>query len=173
MIRERLHEGFLSFHAMIWGMALLLLPLAANERGHPLSDELTCRALAHRVLEAVNQERRRCGLRPLRWSAPLARAAQAHSQDMAERQFLGHVNPDGYTPADRVRLAGARHFRWIAENVGVHWSGPHPARSVVQGWMASPPHRANILNPRFRYTGIGVSVSSKGAFYFTEVFVDR
>ncbi|RMG56257.1 MAG: CAP domain-containing protein [Acidobacteria bacterium] len=173
MMPEHLHRRAPAFHAMIWGTALLFLPLAVIGRPHSLPDERAGELLARRVLDAVNRERRQRGLRPLRWSDLLARAAQAHSQDMADRQFLGHINPDGYTPADRAMLAGARRFRWLAENVGVHWSGPHPAQSVVRGWMASPPHRANILNPRFRYTGVGVSISATGAVYVTEVFADR
>ena len=80
---------------------------------------------------------------------------------MASGGYFGHVGPGGDTPAGRMRSVGyiySSHVGYeVAENLawGTLWLAT--PRSIVGSWMGSPPHRANILNPRLRDTGIGVS----------------
>jgi len=107
----------------------------------------------------INRERARHGERPLRVNRHLMRAARAHSDEMVTRDYFSHVSPDGQTPLDRILASGfiAKRVGWcIGENIarGTAWlATPH---EIVRAWMASPGHRANILDRTYRFTGIGI-----------------
>jgi uncharacterized protein YkwD len=108
----------------------------------------------------VNLERTHRGLRRLRASAALRRSAQAYAADMAGRDFFAHTSPAGAGLLERVRgrgryLDGARSFR-IGENLAWGAEARATPRSIVAAWMASPGHRANVLNPAFRESGLGL-----------------
>lgn len=107
----------------------------------------------------INGERARHGERPLIQDARLASAAAGHSRDMDARDYFSHVSPDGQTPLQRIRASGfiARHGGWmIGENIawGSMWLAS--PRAIVRAWMASPDHRANILERAYRFTGVGI-----------------
>ncbi|QEC49003.1 hypothetical protein FSW04_16445 [Baekduia soli] len=108
----------------------------------------------------INAQRTAHGLRKVKAEPHLAAAAGAFAQDMVARQFFDHTSPDGGTMLDRLRSAGwlPGSGSWSAgENIA--WgTGSHatPA-SIVSGWMASPGHRANILQPAFRQIGVGIA----------------
>lgn len=107
----------------------------------------------------VNRERTRRGERALIADARLARAARGHSHDMAVRHYFEHVSPDGQTPLDRIRASGflpAGHGYAIGENIAWGSGTLSTPAQIVRVWMHSPGHRANILNRRFRSTGMGV-----------------
>ncbi len=124
------------------------------------------------LLEQVNRERAKAGQQPLKLSARLAVVARDHSYDMAIRNYFSHNSPDGGGPADRIRSVGLAYER-IAENIYMEdfpdLSGM-PERAV-KAWLASPPHRENMLSPAFRETGIGVARSSDGKTYVTQDFL--
>jgi uncharacterized protein YkwD len=109
----------------------------------------------------VNRERARHGERALYWNNKLIRAAQAHTESMAFGGYFAHVGSNGSTPLARMRrfgyAANAHTSFEVGENIGFGslWLGT--PRAVVAAWMASPGHRANILDRRYRETGIGVS----------------
>jgi uncharacterized protein YkwD len=107
---------------------------------------------ARRVAELVNQHRVSIGCPALAWDNGAARAAQAHSDDMAARSYFSHTSPEGRSPFDRLDAAG---LRWssAAENIAQDPRGPD---AVVRGWLASPGHRANIENCRLTRHGVGV-----------------
>ena len=105
-----------------------------------------------KVVRIVNRIRRRHGLRRLRASRSLARAATAHSGDMLRRDFLGHHSSDGTPMSMRVRRY--TRARWIGENIAAV-SGRRTARRAVRMWMRSPSHRAVLLSPAGRRIGIG------------------
>jgi uncharacterized protein YkwD len=113
------------------------------------------------VLCLVNRERAAEGERLLTPDTRLQHAAQAHTDNMAFKDYFEHVGPHGDTPLSRIRAAGYLLSTQIAYEVGENigwgtlWEGTPQA--VVAAWMASPGHRANILDARFRSTGIGVS----------------
>ncbi|MEV5974083.1 sigma-70 family RNA polymerase sigma factor [Streptomyces sp. NPDC051921] len=116
------------------------------------------------VIDLVNSERARAGCGPLTENSLLTRAAQGHSDDMAARDFFDHTNPDGDGPGERVTAAG---YRWstYGENIA---KGQRTPAEVMDSWMNSPGHRANILNCAFREIGIGIHTS--GGPYWTQVF---
>ncbi|MDX3456483.1 CAP domain-containing protein [Streptomyces sp. ME02-8801-2C] len=121
---------------------------------------------AAEVIELTNRERARAGLPPLASDALLARAAQAHSTDMVARAFYSHTGPDGSQPWDRAAAAGSTR-RTIGENIAC---GQRSAAEVVEGWMNSPGHRANILKREFTHIGIGFAGGGKAGTYWTQLF---
>lgn len=136
--------------------------------------------IEHEILARVNAARgepRRCGATyypaaaPLSLSELLSRIAAGHSQAMGARDTLAHEDPDGSTPADRVRRGGYD-ARIVGENVA---SGVPTAAAVVAGWLASPGHCANIMDARFVEMGIAYVVAprSGGAIYWTQIFATR
>ncbi|MFI8371523.1 CAP domain-containing protein [Streptomyces sp. NPDC085466] len=122
---------------------------------------------ADQVISLVNAERAKAGCGPLTANATLARSAQGHSADMAARDFFDHTNPDGDGPGERVTAAG---YPWstYGENIAM---GQTTAEQVMEGWMNSPGHRANILNCDFKEIGVGVHTD--GGPYWTQVFGAR
>ena len=88
---------------------------------------------------------------PLRWDNQLAKAAQAHADDMDRRRYFSHTSTDGTGFADRISHAG---YRWhtVGENIA---KGYPTAAAVVQAWRNSRDHCPNLMNPKFRDAGIG------------------
>ncbi len=130
-----------------------------------------------RIYQLTNLERRKRHLSILGKDESLVKTARAHSDDMLTREYFSHVDPDGKAPKDRVIPAYSRTVARIGENI---WGGhgydysdsKRMARVIVDSWMASPGHRANLLNPNFNYEGVGVSVSGK-EIRATQNFVQR
>ena len=115
--------------------------------------------LAEQALRLVNEVRARgtrCGERsfgpapPIRLSEILASVALWHASDMAEHNYFEHVDPAGRSPADRVRAVGYRE-KLVGENIAY---GPQSVEEVVQGWLHSPDHCENIMDPRFAEMGL-------------------
>jgi uncharacterized protein YkwD len=130
-----------------------------------------------KVLELVNAVRskpRVCGdkrytaTRPLVWNDSLAKAALMHSRDMAERNYFRHKDKNGGTAAERSQRAG---YRWqrIGENIAAGQGSP---QDVMKGWLASPGHCGNIMNPDFAEMGAAFATSqtSDAGIYWTQVF---
>ncbi len=118
---------------------------------------------AGQVLALVNQERAAAGCAPLTADRGLAAVATAHSEDMRDRSFFGHVNPDGASPFDRADAAGVSAR---AENIARGQSGP---AAVMDSWMDSPGHRANILDCGLRRLGVGIADGGSGPWW-TQLF---
>nr|WP_128382341.1 CAP domain-containing protein [Streptomyces cavernae] len=106
-----------------------------------------------RIVQLVNAERGKVGCSAVTLNATLTKAAQAHSVDMAAHNNMSHTGSDGSTPGDRITRAG---YAWstYGENVAYGYSTPE---QVMAGWMASPGHRANILNCAFKEIGVGLA----------------
>ncbi len=118
----------------------------------------------------INQARARggrCGRRrfapapPLAQSTALARAALAHSRDMAAHRRFRHEGAHGSTPALRVRRAGYGRYRRVGENIA---AGAMTPAEVVRGWLASPAHCENIMDPRFTDTGVAYALDPGGPY---------
>jgi uncharacterized protein YkwD/stress response protein SCP2 len=122
--------------------------------------------LSAEVVRLTSAERTAAGLAPLTVDPLLTAAAQAHSDDMVARDFYAHTTPEGREPWDRARAAGSRH-RGIGENIAC---GQRSPAEVVEGWMNSPGHRANILRPEFGHIGIGYATGSRSGTYWTQLF---
>ncbi|MFF4958567.1 CAP domain-containing protein [Streptomyces sp. NPDC001222] len=112
------------------------------------------------VLDLVNQERAKAGCTPVTASNELTKLAQAFSDDMATRNFFDHTDPEGKDPWDRAAVLGITDLG--GENIA---RGQTTAEDVMDAWMNSPGHRANILNCDFRTLGVGVHLGTGGPWW--------
>lgn len=149
---------------------VLARPLLAGRMGDSQAE-------GHKLLGQINDVRahsRECGgqllpaAAPLTWNAELATAAEAHSRAMANGNFFDHKGSDGTTPGDRAELAGYSGGQ-VGENIAAALDS---ARKVVDGWLASPGHCANLMNPQFRDLGAAYAVDPKSdaGIYWTALF---
>jgi uncharacterized protein YkwD len=124
-----------------------------------------------RIFRLVNAERRRQGLSDLVYNPQLDRMARIQAENMARFQKMAHVIPESSLPTltDRAQDSGYPYAR-LAENVALGYPN---AQTVVDGWMASKGHRANILNRDVEETGIAIARSSAGGLYYCQVFGRR
>lgn len=157
---------------------LLLLVAVAAVAATPASAATVCAsadgptaqtstvALANSALCLVNQERSSRGLKPLKSNRRLAKAAGGHARDMVIRGYFSHDSANGATFVDRIRKAGyvpGRALPSLGEDLAWGSGTLGTPREIVTGWMNSPGHRANILDPRFREAGMGVAIGDPGA----------
>jgi len=150
--------------------------------------------LEKKIHTLVNRERAKRGLSALLWGESLHKVARKYSQDMVNRNFFSHNDPDGRSFYDRYKTAGVEcSIRrentscMGAENIAqsnlfssyfykdgktfFNWSTEDKiAESVVKQWMSSKGHKANILTPYFKRQGIGAAFSDDGTVYITENF---
>lgn len=129
-----------------------------------------------RVVDLVNEARsraRRCGSErfaaapPLSISRTLTDAAEGHARDMVRKKFFDHRGSNGSQPKDRVLRAGYQP-KLSGENIAL---GPESAEEVVAGWLDSPGHCANIMEPRFEEIGVGLAIGKKrGQIYWVQTF---
>ncbi|NBF10833.1 CAP domain-containing protein [Pseudomonas sp. Fl4BN1] len=134
-------------------------------------------AEGQQLLVQINSARsqpRQCGgqsftaTAPLTWNATLGSAAQEHSRAMANQNYFDHKDHDGRTPADRAELAGYA-GQQVGENIA---AGQDTVRKVVDGWLASPGHCANLMNPTYSELGAAYAVDPKSdaGIYWTAMF---
>ncbi|MFE9019334.1 CAP domain-containing protein [Streptomyces sp. NPDC007808] len=117
-------------------------------------------AAAAEVLRLVNEERAQVGCSAVAANSSLADLAQEFSEDMAERGFFDHTDPDGASPWDRAAKAGVTDLG--GENIA---RGQADAAAVMEAWMNSPGHKANILNCDFKTLGVGVHFGAGGPWW--------
>ena len=111
----------------------------------------------------LNVERKVRGLGQLRANGRLARAALAHAKDMVARTYFAHDSLSGASFIDRIKRTGYMNGgrRWtVGENIAWGGGSRSTPREIVDAWMHSPPHRANILSRRFREIGIGIALGA-------------
>lgn len=129
--------------------------------------------LEYRVFSLINQIRAEHGLKPISWDDQAATVARVHSADMATRDYFSHVDPEGRSIGERADQVGLKKWRTIGENIAYNAGSADPAARAVRAWMNSDAHRDNILLRKWKQTGIGVTVSPTGRYYFTQVFLKR
>ncbi len=130
------------------------------------------RTWADEIFAGVNQRRSQSGIRSLVRNPHLDALAQAHSRDMALRDFFSHTNPDGMTFLHRLKAIDGPNFSYVAENAA---KGQESTGEVVNQWATSPGHAKNMLNGRYQYAGIGVYLDpsdTKMPMHITMVFVE-
>jgi uncharacterized protein YkwD len=111
------------------------------------------------VLALVNEQRAAVGCEALTADPALATLARAHSADMRDRDFFDHVNPDGLDPFQRGSRAGV-----VVHAENIAYGQPDPA-AVMDAWMKSPGHRANILDCDLTRLGVGVAEGPGGPWW--------
>ena len=134
--------------------------------------------LERRIFQLTNEARRKNRLPPLDWDRDLANKARAKSDDMLNNNYFSHTSPDGKTLKDRFqeeKPASIRNISRIGENIYMGARLDYTtdiktqARLIVDGWMTSPGHRRNILDPQYTHIGVGVAAKDKMC-YATQVF---
>ncbi|MGM0375741.1 MAG: CAP domain-containing protein [Bacteroidota bacterium] len=151
---------------------LLLMIFSSLTRGQANENSGETQFDKDEMLQLVNEARaesRRCGgtkheaTHPLGWNEKLAQAALVHANDMAENEFFDHTGSDGSTIVERIERED---YVWRAagENVAM---GPRTVADVVEGWLESPGHCSNIMNPDFREMGAAISDDGQ---YWVQVF---
>ncbi|HKA68974.1 MAG TPA: CAP domain-containing protein [Actinomycetes bacterium] len=129
----------------------------------PQTDRRT--ALEASVVKLTNSARAKAGCSALRADGRLRTAARSHSTDMAKRDYFSHETPEGITPWKRAQEAG--YANPSAENIA---HGYPTAKAVVDAWLGSSGHRANILNCESKAVGVGVYLRGEGGPYWTQLF---
>ncbi|GLY28280.1 CAP domain-containing protein [Kineosporia sp. NBRC 101731] len=120
---------------------------------------------AQKVLSIVNTKRAAAGCKALKLNSKLTAAAQSHSEDMAKNNYFDHNSQDGRSPFDRMSDAGYK-FGAAAENIAM---GQQTPADVMDSWMNSAGHKANILNCTYTEMGLGYAVGN-GSPYWTQTF---
>jgi uncharacterized protein YkwD len=129
-------------------------------------------SIINQIVSLTNNYRQQNGLSPVALNNQLSNAAQAHTENMAFQDFVSHTGADGSSVAQRVT---ATSYSWsiVAENIA---AGHQTAADVVQGWINSDGHRANLLNPNVTEVGIGYYFLANDTgnenwnYYWTQVF---
>lgn len=116
------------------------------------------------VVRLINEIRTQYGLGQLTVNTELSRVARIKSQDMHDKGYFSHTSPTYGSPFDMMKQFGIR-YRTAGENIAMGYRTP---QSVVNGWMNSPGHRANILNSSFKEIGMGYVESGN---YWTQMFI--
>lgn len=124
--------------------------------------------LEAQVVALTNEHRASVGCGPVVAESRLNTLARAHSDDMAAQDYFDHLSPAGLDPFDRIDRSGYR-FLTASENLA---AGLWRPEDVVQQWLDSPPHRANLENCEFTEIGVGVAGNAGSTFryYWTQVF---
>ena len=118
------------------------------------------------VVRLVNEERAKAGLKPLTYNWELSRVARYKSEDMRERNYFAHNSPTYGSPFQMIKSFGIS-YRTAGENIAKGYSSPE---RVVNGWMNSSGHRANILNSSFTEIGVGYVYNGH---YWTQMFIGK
>lgn len=162
--------------------------------------ELDLAVMKKTLHQEINKVRHEHKLKPLQEDAELDKVALGHSRDMAAQDFFNHVNPEGENPSDRARKIGYNtrkqmtpdeFLEGIGENIFMmsqsagsstlydkheklvqrSWhNGEQLVKAAVESWMASPGHRANILNGNYSHSGLGLAIGKNHYVYFTQNF---
>ncbi|GLC89141.1 CAP domain-containing protein [Lysinibacillus piscis] len=123
-------------------------------------------AFEQEVVKLTNAERTKAGLAPFQTDDKLMAAAREKSLDMQSKNYFSHTSPTFGSPFDRMKALGIS-YKSAGENIA---QGQRTPQEVVQAWMDSPGHRANILNAKFTHIGVGYV---KTGNYWTQQFIQK
>lgn len=140
-------------------------PAPAENNTNVSSSNLT---YEEKVVELVNVERQKAGLSTLTMDSAISNVARAKSKDMADNKYFAHQSPTYGSAGDMLEQFGIKWSAW-GENIAY---GQRTPEIVVNAWMNSPGHRANILSTNFSKIGIGYVTNSNGTPYWTQIFTN-
>ncbi|MDD2504743.1 MAG: LysM peptidoglycan-binding domain-containing protein [Bacilli bacterium] len=134
---------------------------------HELDKDLT--QLENEVIELVNTERGKLGIHSLTPSNELSNVARLKSEDFIKNNYFSHNSPIYGSPFDMLRFFGVN-FKGASENIA---SGQKTAKAVVDTWMNSSAHKANILNNNYDEIGVGIAKGPNENLYWTQIFIKK
>lgn len=148
-----------------------------SDPGTTTTGDITSDEVEAEIHERINEIRTERGLSELNHDDEIAAIARTHSQDMNEREYFSHTNPEGEGPGDRFGDLYPRECRAVGENIayietgfGGYDSAEAIAERIVEGWMNSEGHRENILRENWDSEGIGVYIGDDGRIDATQNF---
>lgn len=121
------------------------------------------------VLQLVNKERAKQGLKPLTMSTKLIDLAEMKARDMAEKNYFSHTSPTYGTPFQMLQKYGVT-YRAAGENIA---AGQKTAEAVMRDWLNSSGHRANIMNPNFTEIGVGYFAGGSYGSEWVQLFIGK
>ena len=123
-------------------------------------------SMAAEVVRLTNIQRSNAGLAALKESSSLSRLAQMKAEDMAVNGYFSHNSPTYGSAFDMLKSAGIS-YKTAGENIA---KGQKSAQNVMNGWMGSSGHRANILNSSYKEIGVGYAMDTEGNTYWVQIF---
>jgi uncharacterized protein YkwD len=154
-------------HRAIMTLLLLVIACPGQERTTFKLGETE-----QKLVDAANASRRKEKIDDLVVNRILCQIALRHAENMAKQEKMDHVL-DGKGPAKRT-TEGGYNYRVVGENLaqasGDADAPPPPPADIHDNWMKSKPHRANLMNPKFKHIGLAVVKSEKGTYYYCQVF---
>lgn len=127
------------------------------------------KSIESQVIQLTNQERAKNGLKPLTQDWELSRVARYKSVDMRDKNYFSHTSPTYGSPFTMMKNFGIS-YRAAAENIA---AGQTTAQGVVNAWMNSSGHRANILSTRYTHIGVGYAKGGSQRHYWTQMFISK
>jgi uncharacterized YkwD family protein/spore coat assembly protein SafA len=127
------------------------------------------KSIESQVIQLTNQERAKHGLKALTQDWELSRVARFKSTDMRDKNYFSHDSPTYGSPFTMMKNFGIS-YRSAGENIA---AGQTTAQEVVQAWMNSPGHRANILSANYTYIGVGYAKGGSQRHYWTQMFISK
>lgn len=121
-----------------------------------------------RAFDLLNADRASNGLKPLKLNLQLTTLGEKYAQDMINRNFFSHTDPDGKSPFDRMKQAGIS-YSYAGENIAINSN----VTAAEKAFMNSPGHRSNILSPNYTDVGLGVRYDAKGSAYVVQEFIGK
>jgi len=169
--QEYKHGRFQPINIMFFFIVVFFLLTSISFNNASADNENDLRLMEKKVFKLINKVRVENNLDPLKLEDMAYKAALDHSRDMAKRGYFSHKSPEGKGVLNRIEKYGFSLVnRRIGENISKNNGYKDPASTAVSGWLKSPGHRKNIMEPKYKYTGVGIARDSKGTIYFTQVF---
>lgn len=141
---------------------------AGAATGTKTSTTASVAAAEQQAVSLMNADRRSQGLPALKVDSKLTILGEKYAQDMVNRHYFSHTNPEGQSPFDRMKAAGIS-YTSAGENIAINQSVP----AAETAFMNSSGHRANILNSSYTNVGIGVAYDSSGDVYVVQEFIGK
>ena len=142
----------------------------ASYRAAPGSTRDPLAAMARKIFDKANRQRRLHAVGQLEWNDAVAGQARIASMRMMDGGFFSHVNPERGALAKRLNAAAIR-WTLCGENIFREHGMEDPADAAIEGWMKSPAHRQSLLEPAFTQTGVGIAISPDTEYFITQIFI--
>lgn len=130
------------------------------------STNLSVSSKSSQVVSLVNEERKKAGLTSLKTDSQLTKLAQLKAEDMAKNKYFSHTSPTYGSAFNMMKTYGVA-YKTAGENIA---KGQKTATAVMNGWMNSQGHKANILSSKFTSIGVGYATDGNGTAYWVQIF---
>ncbi|MDP4085575.1 MAG: SafA/ExsA family spore coat assembly protein [Bacillota bacterium] len=134
-----------------------------------IPDLSATKSIENQVIQLTNQQRAKYGLKALSPNWELSRVARYKAMDMRDKNYFSHTSPTYGDPFTMMKNFGIS-YRYAGENIA---AGQATAQEVVNAWMNSPGHRANILSTNYTQIGVGFAQGGSQRYYWSQMFISQ